>query len=125
MSERLSEHFTREEWACKGSACCWHSCPTPTAALLDALEELRAAVGGPLHVNCGYRCDRHNAETPGARVGSTHTRNLAADVSAPGKSGRELAFLAEGVEAFRHGGIGTYPDRIHVDIGPQRRWEVK
>ena len=122
MSAMLSEHFSVDEWACKGKACCGHSCPDPSLKLMMGLEELRAMTPQKiLRINCGYRCNEHNAEMGGAPE-SYHPRNMAADVSSPGMSGKQLALQAEGIDAFRHGGIGVYPDRIHVDIGPMRRW---
>lgn len=122
MAAMLSEHFSVDEWACKGTNCCNHSCPDPSFKLMMGLEALRTrTLQGVLRINCGYRCTRHNTEVGGAPE-SYHPRNMAADVSSPGMSGKQLALQAENVDAFRHGGIGIYPDRIHVDIGPMRRW---
>lgn len=135
MADRkLSEHIWASEWECHGTDCCDHSCPEPHGLLLLALEEFRRHCGDrPLIITSGYRCNRHNAAVAGAEK-SYHPRNLAADVTIADLDAYVLAELAEGVVAFRHGGIGTYPGefehngvtykgRIHVDIGPQRRWK--
>jgi hypothetical protein len=75
-------HFSPRELACKcGGKFCdgayWHD-----PDFLDALESLRAAVGRPLIVNSGHRCDRWNAEIGGAEH-SMH-RQIAVDLALNG-----------------------------------------
>ena len=131
---KLSPHFRASEWECHGWNCCDHSCPEPHPLLLCALEEFRRHCGNrPVVIMSGFRCNRHNS-TVSVAEHSFHPRSMAADITIAGLNAYELAELAEGVEMFRHGGIGTYPGefiykqityhgRIHVDIGPQRRWK--
>lgn len=124
MKKKLSAHFNRSEFACNGVNCCGGSAPID-AELIDALELLREYVGGPLHINCGFRCLTHN-RTLGSQDDSQHPLGLAADVAVPdGFTVEQFAEIAEQVNAFADGGIGRYPTRgfIHVDVrhdGPVR-----
>lgn len=119
----LSRNFSRHEFACKGEHCCGHSAPVHPD-LVAGLQELRDKVGGPLTLSSGFRCNVHNAATPGAAPDSLHTLAMAADVLAPeGWTGQQLAAVAETVDVFRRGGIGIYANRVHVDVratGPAR-----
>ena len=56
----LSEHFSTSELACPH---CGKIGLDPS--LIPALEELRAAAGGPVEVDSGYRCPIYNAEAGG------------------------------------------------------------
>ena len=124
MSDKLSEHFSRSEFACHGTNCCGGSAPID-AELIDALELLRALVSVALYINCGFRCLTHN-RTLGSQDDSQHPLGLAADVAVPeGFTVEQFAEMAEQVPAFADGGIGRYPTRgfIHVDCrhdGPSR-----
>lgn len=119
-AEQLTANFQRHEFACKGRACC-----DGTAAMdlgfVAALQTLRDALGGPLKVNSGFRCYRHNWNI-GSTYSSQHPRGLAADLAIPaGMTAAELAAVAESLGLF--GGIGVYPTWVHVDFGPAgRRW---
>lgn len=115
----LSANFSRREFRCRH---CGRD--GVDMRLVEALQQLRAAVGGPLVVTSGYRCREHPIErakeTPG-----THARGIAADIVAPGVSLRRLYDLAVAIPAFRGGGIGVYPDtgHLHVDVrGHEARW---
>lgn len=121
MPEMLSKHFSRAELQCK---CCGCIGPYPEnlKALLEGLEKLRKKVGGPVHITCGYRCPRHNAETRGADPNSPHTRTQAVDIYADNLSVDQLADLADQVG---FSGIGRYyrDQFVHVDIQkPESRW---
>jgi len=114
----LSEHFSKQEFAC-------HCCGTLRieTALIDALELFRSLAGKPVVVHDGYRCPLHN-EQAGGVSDSEHTRGLAADVSITGLSLQEMFDLALQVPAFRNGGIGVYDGVfLHLDIRPHAaRW---
>jgi uncharacterized protein YcbK (DUF882 family) len=114
----LSEHFSTSELACPH---CGKIGLDPS--LIPALEELRAAAGGPVEVDSGYRCPIYNAEAGGVSK-SQHMQGRAADVKIPGKTLQEMYNLAEAVPAFRMGGIGVYDGGfIHVDTRDQKtRW---
>ena len=118
----LTRDFSRREFACKGLNCCGASAPVHPA-LVWGLQELRDKVGAPLKISSGFRCRKHNREVGGS-VESQHTLGLAADVLIPeGWTAERLVDLAETIEVFRAGGIGTYSTWIHVDVrtsGPAR-----
>ncbi len=73
-------------------------------------------ITGPL------RCPEHDLavtkkEKTGQHVGK------AVDIQVPGFTGEELAAIAMEIPAFKMGGIGTYHNRVHVDVrGHRARW---
>jgi len=115
--EKLSEFFTRSEFACKGVGCCGGAAPVdPRLGVL--LRDIREAVGVPVIITSGFRCVTHNATVPGAEPDSYHTRGMAADVKARGVS--LTALLMTALSVIRLHGYGwTYSNRaqgiIHVD----------
>ena len=68
------EFFRIDEFRCP---CCGTG--RPAALLVLWLEGLRRAWGGPVVVNSGFRCGRHNAEVGGVS-NSRHLIGCAADV---------------------------------------------
>ncbi len=58
-----SKYFSEEEFVCH---CCGALPPNGISQnLINLLDDMRAAVGQPLYLNCAYRCDSHNAEVGG------------------------------------------------------------
>lgn len=107
----LSEHFSREEFAC-------HHCDQLPAngiskALLEGLETLRLAVGLPIHVTSGYRCEYWNKETGGVED-SQHVQGCAADIWVDGYTAYQLGQLCSNI----FDGVGTYIEAgfVHVDM---------
>lgn len=117
----LSQHFSRQEFACHCG--CGEDQVSP--ALVEALEQLRAAAGNvPVSIISGRRCLRHNAQVGGSKD-SQHLQGRAADLVIHGLPLEALFDLAAGVPMFRNGGIGLYPGQgfIHVDVrGHAARW---
>lgn len=74
------EYFRFEEFACR---CCGRIPPGVRGnieALVDnVLDPARRVFGGPVSVNSGYRCPKHNAEVGGVS-GSQHLKGEAADI---------------------------------------------
>lgn len=105
-----SEHFSEAELAC-------HHCGQNNVRqeLLNALEEFRTKVGGPVHVNDAYRCPIHNAEVGGAK-NSQHVLGLAADISVEGKTARELYQIALQIPSIKGIGVDDHKQYIHVDV---------
>ena len=72
--------FSEREFACK---CCGQLPPSMRAnivALVDnVLDPAREEFGGPVTVNSGYRCPKHNLAVGGV-VNSQHMKGEAADV---------------------------------------------
>ena len=114
-TSKLSKHFGIEEFTCH---CCGKGADKINDRLITLLEQLRDKVNAPIHVNCGYRCPKHNAEVGGV-PNSTHTLGVAADIYVPNISYERVKELVIG---FPFDGIGLYPPLepnglwvIHVD----------
>lgn len=86
-------HFKFEEFRCR---CCGGLPPLARAnieALVDnVLDPARQAFGGPVYINSGYRCEKHNAEVGGV-PNSQHLRGEAADITC--SDNRRLAEIIE------------------------------
>ena len=74
------KYFKEKEFVCK---CCGQLPPAVReniVALVDnVLDSAREQFGGPVSVNSGYRCPKHNLEVGGV-VNSQHMKGEAADV---------------------------------------------
>ena len=74
------KHFKEREFVCK---CCGQLPPAMRdniVALVDnVLDPAREEFGGPVSVNSGYRCPKHNLAVGGV-VNSQHMKGEAADV---------------------------------------------
>ena len=111
--------FTDNEFVCK---CCGKYWADPV--MLGGLATIRRILNKPVIITSAYRCPKHNKEVGGA-TNSLHLRGKAVDIYIKGVTAADMAKMAETVEVFRNGGIGTYtPEEfIHVDTGPKRRWK--
>ena len=73
-------HFKPEEFRCR---CCGGLPPAVRenieALVTEVLDPARQRYGGPVLVNSGYRCPKHNAEVGGV-PNSQHMRGEAADI---------------------------------------------
>lgn len=86
----LTEHFTLEELTRSATATKLgylnipedEHLPNLIRLCTDLLEPIRAIIGGPLHINSGYRCPRLNAAVGGV-VDSAHMDARAADFVVP------------------------------------------
>lgn len=110
----LGNHFSSNEFTCH---CCGRGTVNPK--LIELLEQLRAKACAPVHINCGYRCPKHNAEVGGVQD-SQHVKGTAADIYIP-QIGFEKA--KELVQSLPFDGTGFYPPLydggawfIHVDV---------
>lgn len=119
---KLSEHFTREELACRCGCGRIGRWPKRLKELVMRLEKLRR-LSGDMHVKItsGYRCPKHNKAVGGVD-GSYHTLDMAADVYIEGFDVRETALLAKAA-GFK--GIGRYFKQgfVHCDTGEKRTWD--
>lgn len=72
--------FSEREFACK---CCGQLPPSMRANIVvlvdNVLDPAREEFGGPVTVNSGYRCPKHNLAVGGV-VNSQHMKGEAADV---------------------------------------------
>lgn len=110
--DKLSEHFSRAEFACH----CGCGFDTVSPKLIDALEELRKLADKPIHINSGCRCKRHNTVI-GGEVDSRHLVGQAADIRMEGFSPLQVFVLAAQIPAFKQGGRGIYDTFTHLDVG--------
>ena len=108
------KHFDASEFTCH---CCGSGSVEPR--LIELLERLREKAGVPIHINCGYRCPKHNAEVGGV-PNSQHVEGTAADIYIP-----QISFdkAVELVQSLPFDGTGFYPPIdssglwfIHVDV---------
>lgn len=118
LSDQLSPHFKRKEFACK----CGCGFADVDIRLVEALEKLRTILGNkPILITSGCRCQAHNRKIGGAS-NSYHVQGKAVDIKASSVTVDSLHAAAEKISEFANGGIGRYKAHIHVDIGPKRRW---
>lgn len=93
--------------------------------VLDLLCDIRDSVGKKqeMQIISGYRSPAYNQylASLGRRVSrnSLHLQGLAIDFAIEGISNERLAHIAK---SFRAGGVGTYADFVHVDVGRVRYW---
>ena len=122
-------NFTPRELACRcgGRFCAgayWHD-----PDFLDALEALRAAIGRPLVVNSGHRCEGWNAAVGGAAQ-SMHL-TIAVDLAL---AGHDRFALLNAAERLGFTGVGFGKSFIHLDrravparwyyTGSERSWQI-
>lgn len=134
MSEQIGKYFKASEFECP---CCKKT--APSRRLVGILDAARAQLG-PLRINSGYRCPKHNQEVGGKKQ-SLHLPIggivYAADVtySDVGKRHGEhilkLYIILEGIARRYEGmnyGLGLYSNFVHFDTRgevnkPMARWE--
>ena len=119
-SEKLSEHFQANEFACK---CCGYTILDTELVVL--LEKLRNKVGKPLKITSGYRCPAHNAKVGGAPL-SRHVAGLAADVRWEGfnldiQTEQTKKMIRELATVSKLYGIGWASDFVHLDVDSSRK----
>ena len=121
----MSKYFDEQE------ECSCHCCgKLPEGGmdpiLMELLDDIREKVGGPLSLNCAYRCPAHNADpSVGGEPNSQHIVGTAADIDAADFGVEELAQIAESLGAD---GVGRYPGSegnfVHVDVRSGRTFDT-
>lgn len=120
---KLSENFTFKEFhcQCKYEECVESKIEMDLILLLEEVREFLSEVAGhtfPMTVTSGYRCVKHNDDTPGSVAGSQHPEGKAADIIIPNKYHRVISMFVG-----NRGGVGFYEDRLHIDVrGSRARW---
>ncbi|MGD9578508.1 MAG: DUF882 domain-containing protein [Syntrophorhabdus sp.] len=93
--------------------------------VIDLLCEIKNCFAGDMEINIisGYRSPKYNnrLRSHGRQVaeGSLHLHGLAIDFAIPGIRTEKLAKAAV---QFQAGGVGLYPEFVHIDVGKVRRW---
>jgi len=91
--------------------------------VLDLLCDIKDmwGKGRPVHIISGFRSPAYNAYliNNGRRVAgnSFHLCGLAVDFAIPGLRNDEISLVAK---SFVAGGVGKYPEFVHIDVGPVR-----
>ena len=118
MSDKLTDHFSRSEFACQ----CKCGADNISEELVSRLEIVRISYGKSMRVTSGLRCPTHNRSV-GASPTSNHLPHTeeqigyAADIAVDGGQDRyDLVTLL--MQNFKR--IGIAKNFIHVDIHPEK-----
>lgn len=112
-------YWGRDEFACR---CGQYHAPycngfpvEPDQILVELVDDLRHQFGRPGHPSSGIRCERHNADQPGAAANSKHKYGKALDFFIEGVSGAQLLAAAQADPRTNYAYIieGQY---VHVDV---------
>lgn len=120
MSDRISPHFYRHEFACR----CDQNCGKDTVdtELVELLEEIRVHFDAKTTLNSGHRCKYWNAHEGGSQY-SMHLEGKAADIVVEGVSPDEVADFVDMVYPNNYG-LGRYNSFTHVDVrAGKARWD--
>ena len=94
-------------------------------AVLDLMCDIKDAVPGgkKIQIISGYRSPLYNnlLASLGKNVSkkSLHIRGRAIDFTLEGSS---ISTLAKAARSFYAGGVGEYPQFVHIDVGKVRYW---
>ena len=125
MTPGWPKNFEPDEFHCK---CCGTIGNEHTARHLAwTLQRVRNMVG-PLKINSGYRCPKHN-KTVGGVKNSQHVMSTAVDLIAsevnPNKLQETMLGLMEH-NSIPNGGLGRYDTFTHYDIRlTPARWDQR
>lgn len=86
------------------------------------LDNARGIAGIPFKITSGYRSEQHNIKV-GGRVGSSHTKGLAADIAARSSNERGLIMRALYLAGFNRIGL-DFAGFIHVDLDNTKAQDV-
>jgi len=112
----MLKHFDFEEFDCpslEGSGLPTTDGGKMNLDFLHKLDEARELAGVPFIITSGYRTPQHNLDV-GGRVGSSHIKGLAVDISCDNSGNRERILTALIQVGFRR--IGIAKSFIHTDL---------
>jgi len=112
----MLKHFDFEEFDCpslEGSGLPTTDGGKMNLEFLHKLDEARELAGVPFIITSGYRTPQHNLDV-GGRVGSSHIKGLAVDISCDNSGHRERILTALIQVGFRR--IGIAKSFIHTDL---------
>ena len=118
-----SKNFSSKELSC--SHCGENKFDQKT---LDALQDLREAIGKPLSISSAYRCPEHNQKVSSTGITGPHTTGQAVDILCSGKTAHEVLSFAR-IRSSVWKGIGVsqkgnhdsrfiHLDTIETDLRP-------
>lgn len=126
--DKITEHFTREEFDCKDGRKVPQSLRDSLKELCDNLEILRKEVGRPIVITSGFRTPSWNKKQGGAPL-SQHLMAKAADFHVKDINPATLAtainrLIIEG--KMKPGGVGIYDSWVHYDTrGKFVTWDLR
>ena len=102
------KYFTEKELSCK----CGCGKPITSRQFIDELDGLREALGVPLVITSGMRCETHN-KLVGGKPNSAHLKGLAVDIECQASAFRfQLIETALSLGWLR---VGIAKNFIHLD----------
>ena len=110
-AEQYTAHFMRDEFQCDCTGYCNGFPVEMDATLLEKLEALRVALGRPVIITSGVRCEVRNAEVGGI-ANSRHLSGQAADLYCPGVHYSEVADIARSLGMW----VLEYPSELYVHV---------
>ena len=118
LGNRLTDHFSRSEFACQ----CKCGSDNISQELVARLEIVRVSYGKSIRINSGLRCPTHNRSV-GAGPNSNHLPHTqeqigyAADIAVDGGHDRyDLVALL--MQNFKR--VGVAHNFLHIDIHPEK-----
>jgi uncharacterized protein YcbK (DUF882 family) len=93
--------------------------------VLDLLSEIKDRIGNQssIQIVSGYRSDVYNdkltCNSRNVSKNSLHLQGRAIDFSIEGISSSKIVRIAQ---SCRAGGVGEYPEFVHIDVGRIRFW---
>lgn len=115
-----TKNFTEKEFACK---CCGKN--ITSQKVIDMCQAIRDAIGYPIRVSSGTRCEKHNAEVGGEK-NSNHVKGLAADLVCASTGAKRLFSVIADMKArgrlpeLSYAILYTQKDFVHIDCGAAR-----
>ena len=103
-----SKNFSSKELSC--SHCGENKFDQKT---LDALQDLREAIGKPLSISSAYRCPEHNQKVSSTGITRPHTTRQAVDILCSGKTAHEVLSFAM-IRSSVWKGIGVSQKNEHA-----------
>lgn len=114
----IKDNFKVKEFACKDGS----DTVFIDTDLLYILQTTRNHFNSPIVINSGYRTDSYNKIVNGSTY-SQHKYGRAADIKVKGVSPQKVAEYLETLLP-NNGGIGIYPNFVHVDVRlTKARWK--
>ena len=115
-----TKHFKVSEFSCH----CGCGYNIIDQRVINMAQIIRDALGVPVKVNSGCRCDKHNAKVGGVK-GSKHTKGLAADLSCSLGAKRLFAVVADlkargKLPELDYAILYIKKDFVHIDCGKKR-----
>ena len=115
-----TKNFKVSEFACK----CGCGTNNIDQRIINMAQVIREAIGAPIHINSGVRCEKHNKAVGGV-TGSFHTKGTAADLSCSVGAKKLFAVVADlkargKLPDLEYAILYIKKDFVHIDCGKVR-----